>query len=226
MHGWEIVIIDPVKNMLSSVAVFLPRMLGALVILLVGWIIAKVLSGLFQKLLDGVKFNTFSAEIGLSDLLSKGGVVLAPVALLGALVYWAVMIIVFAVTVDSMGLTVAAQLLEKIVGYIPNVASAVFVAIVGTFFANLVAGIVKTAATNASLSRAELLASISKGAIVVFTTVLVFEELNIAALFVGVTFQIFFAAICFGLALAFGLGGKDLASKILWDFFNKQNEKK
>jgi hypothetical protein len=226
MTGWDQIIMEPVKTMLNKVALFVPVLFAALVILLAGWIIAKVVSGLVQKALDGVKFNDFSAKIGFSDLLSKGNVALSPSALLAAVVYWAAMIVVFAVTVDAVGLNVAAGLLVKVSSYIPNVASAIFVLIVGMFLANLVSGIVKATASNAGVNRAEFLGSIAKGAILVFTTVVVLEELNIASFFVTTTFQIFFAAVCFALALAFGLGGKDLAAKILWDFFNKQNMNK
>jgi hypothetical protein len=76
------------------------------------------------------------------------------------------------------------------------------------------------------MSRAELLASITKAGIMVFTVVSALEQLKIATFFVTTTFQIFFAAVCLALALAFGLGGKDLAARLLWDFYNQQNEKK
>ncbi|MBF0122961.1 MAG: hypothetical protein HQL21_06095 [Candidatus Omnitrophica bacterium] len=226
MSGWEQIIMDPVKSMLEKVAVFIPILIGAIMILLAGWVIAKILSGIVQKALEGLKFNDFSSKIGLADLLTKGNVTLSSAALIAALVYWAIMIVVLAVVVDALGLRVAANLMEKISGYIPSVASAVFVTVVGMFLARLVSGIVKTAAANANLPRAEFLGSIAKGAILVFTTVIVLEELNIASFFVTTTFHVFFAALCLALALAFGLGGKDLAAKILWDFFNKQNMNK
>ncbi|MBF0485390.1 MAG: hypothetical protein HQL16_02635 [Candidatus Omnitrophica bacterium] len=224
--GWHQVIIEPVKTMLNSVAEFIPQMLGALLILLVGWIVAKVLAGLFQKILDQLKFNEFAAKIGLADLLIKGNVGPSAANLLSGLLYWALMIVVFAITVDSIGLTVAAKLLEKVTSYIPNVVSAVFVALVGMFLANLISGIIKATAANANVNRPEFLGSIAKGAILVFATVMALDQLNISTFFVSTTFQIFFAAVCFALALAFGLGGKDLAAKLLWDFYNKQNVNK
>jgi hypothetical protein len=223
MYGWDMIILEPVKMMLNKVAVFVPVLLGAMLILLVGWIVATVLKGLAERILEGLKFNDFSAKIGFADILLKGKVALSPAALLASVVYWAAMIVVFATTVDAIGLKVAADLLVRVSSYIPNVASAIFVLIVGMFLANLVSGVIKTAASNAGMARAEFLGSIAKGAILVFTTCIVLQELNIAALFVTTTFQIFFAATCFAFALAFGLGGKDLAAKILFDFYNKQN---
>ncbi len=226
MTGWDLIILEPVKTMLNKIAIFVPVLFGALAILLAGWVVAKVLSGFCQKLLDGVKFNDFAAKIGFSDILNKGNVALAPSALMAAIIYWGAMIIVFAITVDAIGLNVAASLLVKVSSYLPNVASAIFVMIIGMFLANLVSGIIKAAAANVGMSRSELLGSIAKGAILLFTVVIVLEELNIASFFVTTTFHIFFAAACLALALAFGLGGKDLAAKILWDFFNKQNNNK
>jgi hypothetical protein len=184
------------------------------------------LKGLTERVLGALKFDEFSAKIGFTDILTKGKVALTPVALFAAIVYWAIMIVVFAITVDAIGLKVAAELLVRVSSYIPNVASAIFVTFIGMFLANLVSGIIKAAAANAGMTRADFLASLAKGAILVFTTVIVLEELNVASFFVTTTFQIFFSATCLAFALAFGLGGRDLAGKILLDFFNKQNVSK
>ncbi|NLE65604.1 MAG: hypothetical protein GX606_06785 [Elusimicrobia bacterium] len=226
MEGWKLIFWGPTSSILSKIGDFLLIFIGAMAILLLGWIIARVLSGLVQKVFQALKFNDVANKYGLTDILNKGGVTLTPTALLGALVYWAVIIVALAVTVDAIGLTVAADILEKIIGYIPNVIVAVFVVFIGMFVAGLISGAVRTMAANANLPRAEFLASISKGAILVLTAVLALDALNIASFFVTTTFQIFFAAVCFMLALAFGLGGKDLAAKVLWDFYNKQNMNK
>ncbi|MFH0753788.1 MAG: hypothetical protein V2A70_04420 [Candidatus Omnitrophota bacterium] len=226
MGGWKQVVIVPLTNMLNTVAVYLPFLFGALVILLIGWIVAKVLSGFLQKILERIKFNEFSSQIGLSDILNKGGSNQPPATLLASFLYWILMIVVIATTLQAIGLEVAVKLLERVTGYVPNVLATIFVVIVGMFLANLVTGLVKTAARNANIARAELLASIAKGGILLFTAVSALEQLNIATFFVTTTFQIFFAAICFALALAFGLGGRDLAARVLWDFYNQQNEKK
>ncbi|MBF0331539.1 MAG: hypothetical protein HQL17_06345 [Candidatus Omnitrophica bacterium] len=226
MGGWNQIVIVPLTNMLNTVAVYLPFLFGAMIILLIGWIIAKTIASVVQQVLERLKFNELSAQIGLTDILNKGGLSLSPAALLSSFVYWVLFIVVLATTMQAIGLEVAAKLLERVMGYVPNVVSAVFVVVVGMFLANLVTGIVKAAANNAKLARAELLASIAKGGILIFTAVSALEQLNIATFFVTTTFQIFFAAVCLALALAFGIGGKDLAARILWDFYNQQNEKK
>jgi hypothetical protein len=226
MGGEKQLIMEPLKNMLNTVAIYLPFLFGALLILFIGWVVAKLLSSLVEKGLDKVKFNEFSAKLGLSELLTKGGLYVSPTSLVSAFVYWVLMIVVLATTLQAIGLEVAAKLLERVTGYVPSVIAAVFVLIVGMFLANFVSGAVRAAAKNMNLNRAELLAGITKTAILVFTWVSALEQLSIATFFVTTTFQIFFAAVCLALALSFGLGGKDLAARILWDFYNQQNEKK
>jgi hypothetical protein len=162
----------------------------------------------------------------LTELLTKGGLSVSPTDLTAAFVYWVLMLVVIATTLQAIGLEVIAKLLERVTGYVPSVLAAVFVLILGMFIANLVSGLVRAAAKNVNLGRAELLAGITKAAILVFTWVSALEQLNIATFFVTTTFQIFFAAVCLALALAFGLGGKDLAARLMWDFYNQQNEKK
>ena len=94
---------------------------------------------------------------------------------------------------------------------------AVFCAVIGMFLANFVAGIVHAAARNTNIPSPELLGRVSRYAIVIFAVSMSLEELGIAPLLVGTTFNIFFGAICFGLALAFGLGGRDAAAKFIED---------
>ncbi len=226
MGGEKQLIMEPLKNMLNTVAIYLPFLFGALLILLIGWVLAKALSSLIKQGLDRLKFNEFSAKLGLTELLTKGGLSISPTDLMAAFVYWVLMLVVLATTLQAIGLEVIAKLLERVTGYVPSVLAAVFVLIFGMFIANLVSGLVRAAAKNVNLGRAELIAGITKAAILVFTWVSALEQLNIATFFVTTTFQIFFAAVCFALALAFGLGGKDLAARLMWDFYNQQNEKK
>jgi len=226
LTGLGLFIVEPAQAMWPVVVLSVSYVVVAIFILLVGLVLARLFSGFANSLLEKVKFNDFAAKIGISDLLMKGGLGVTASGILSGLVYWSVMLVAFAVTVDALGLKVAADLLEKILGYIPNVASAVFVALIGMFFANVTASFIKAVASNANVARAELLASIGKGAIIVVTTVITVEQLGFRSLFAGTTFLIFFGAVCAALALAFGLCGKDLAAKILWDFYNKQNMNK
>jgi len=212
---WNVIIAEPIKEMLSKAAAFVPSLIGALAILIIGWIIAKFVRALANKILDVLRFDVLAHKAGVSKILTKGGVKLAPSQILSALVYWLVMIMVLVMVVNALGLTVASQLLEGLLGYIPRVIAALFVLVIGMFLGTFVSGIVRTAAMNANLPQPELLSGLSHYAIVVFALIISLGQLGIATILVNTTFNILFGAICLGLALAFGLGGRDAAAKYI-----------
>jgi hypothetical protein len=214
-------IVDPIKEMLTTIAGFIPTFLGALAILFVGWIIAKVISKLVLRLLNVVRFNTIAEKAGINEVLAKGGLRISTSEMISRLIYWLVMVVVLVMTVNAIGLTVASQLLERLTVYIPRVIAAIFVLVIGMFLANVISGVVGTTATNAKIPKPELLGSITRWAILVFSFIIALGELGIATLLVSTTFNIFFGALCLALALSFGLGGRDIAAKILQDFYNR-----
>ena len=140
---------------------------------------------------------------------------------IGILAYWLVMIMVLVMVVNALGLTVASQLLEDLFAYIPNVIAALFVLVLGVFLGNFVSGLVSTAAGNADLPNPEMLGGISRWTIVIFAVTISLRELGIAPLLVSSTFNIFFGGVCLALALAFGLGGRDIAAKYLEELRKK-----
>lgn len=218
---WQSLIAEPGKEMLRKIGEYIPAVLGALVILIIGWIIAKIIQKLARKFLDLIRFEKFAEKAGISEALSKGNIKNNATQLLSALVYWFIMILVLVMVVNALGLTVASQLLDGLLGYIPNVIAAVFVLVLGLFLANLVSGIVRTAASNAKLPKPEVLAGLSQWAIVIFAVTASLRQLGIAPFLVSTTFYILFGGICLALSLAFGLGGKDVAAKLLEDFRSK-----
>ncbi|MFC1657868.1 hypothetical protein ACFL1D_00630 [Candidatus Omnitrophota bacterium] len=220
---WEILIIEPVKEMLTKIANFIPTLIGALVILVVGWIVAKIFKGLVNRILVVIRFDIVADKANVSEILSKGGIKISARQMICNLAYWLVMIMVLVMVVNAIGLTVASQLLDGLLAYIPKVIAAIFVLILGMFLGNVISGVVRTAASNANLPRAQMLGSISHWAIVIFAATISLGQLGIAPLLVTSTFNILFGGICLALALAFGLGGKDAAAKYIEELKRKQS---
>ncbi len=215
MLDWETLIAEPIKEMLTKISGFLPTLAGALIILIVGWIVAKIIKRVVTRVLKSIDFDKITDKAGVSEILRKGGIKLTVTQMLSTLAYWLVMIMVLIMVVNALGLTVASQLLEGLLGYIPMVIGALFILVLGMFLANFVSGIVHTAASNASLPQPEMLAGISKWAIIIFAATISLKQLGVAPLLVATTFNIFFGGLCLALALAFGLGGRDMATKYL-----------
>lgn len=204
-------VLEPGKAVAARVAAFLPSFFGALLILLVGWVVAKFIRLLVFRFLLAVRFDLASEKAGVDDVLIRADIRQSPAELLAVLVQWLVMLIVLMTAVNTLGLSSVSDLLNHILLYIPKVIAAVIALILGLFFANLLSGVIKTAAASAGLGETEALAALARYAIVAFTVAVTLEELGIAAELVRSAFVILFGAVALAAALAFGLGCKDLA---------------
>jgi len=208
---WNAILVQPVQSFFNQLLGFLPNLLAALLILVLGWLIAKVIESVVVRFLKAVWLDRLAEQIQIAGVLAKGGIKRKLSELVGMLVYWLVMLAVLIATLNALQLTVAAQLLEQIVTFLPNVIAAIFILIVGVFAAAFLATTVRTAASNAGIAQASLLGQAVQAIVVIFAAVAALQQLQIQ--FVGEAFLIILMAVCFGLALAFGLGCKDLAGR-------------
>ena len=180
MLEWDNLIADPIRQMLTRIMAYLPILLGALIILIVGWIVAKVIRRVVDFLLKTVRFDAMADKTGISEVLRKGDLKITAREVVSGLVYWLIMIMVLVMTVDALGLPKAADVLASLFAYIPKVIAALLVLVVAMFLASFVSGIVRTAAGNANLPKPEIFAGISRWAIIIFAATIAMEELGIA----------------------------------------------
>ncbi|MFA6281024.1 MAG: hypothetical protein WCY05_00795 [Candidatus Omnitrophota bacterium] len=226
----QIVYLEPAKMILSRIGDIFIKIAVVLIVLLIGWIIAKAIKSLVIKLLKTVKIDDVSQKINLNALLLKGGINVSVSDLIGVLCYWIIMLVTLFVGMNTAGLNQAAELLEKVILYIPNTIAAIFVLLLGMFAATILSNIVKTASANAGVEQGPLFGKIIQIAVVVFATAIALEQLNIATLTIHSTISIIIGTVLgsigLGFALAFGLGCKDLVGKLVAEFLEKIKSKK
>jgi cellulose synthase/poly-beta-1,6-N-acetylglucosamine synthase-like glycosyltransferase len=222
----ENLITQPVREMLTRIMAYLPVLLGALVILIVGWLVAKAIRRLVDWLLKVTRFDILADKTGISEVLRKGDLKISAREVISGLVYWLIILMVLVMTVDALGLPKSSDVLAGLFAYVPKVIAALLVLVVAMFLASFVSGIVQTAAGNANLPRPEIFAGISRWAIIIFAVTISLGELGIGTLLVTTTFNIILGGVCLALALAFGLGGKDAAARYLEELRERHSEKK
>lgn len=221
MDRLALIVADPVKAMLIKVWSYVPTIFGAIIILVVGWIIAKFIEAIVVRALKAARLDAVSDKAGVANMLAQGDIKWTLSELIGVIIYWVVMLSVLAAALNVLNLTVAGDLLSRMVAYIPNIIVAIFVLVLGSFLASFVAGIVRTAASNAGLGNAKLLAKITQSVLIIFAVIIAIEQLNIATAFIAFAVNIILASIGLGAAIAFGLGCKDIAAKAMSDLMNK-----
>ena len=223
---WKNLIVEPVQEMLTKIMAYLPVLLGALLILIVGWIVAKIIRSIVNGVLKVVRFDVLADKASISEVLRKGNLKITARQVVSGLVYWLVVIMVLVMAANALGLPKASDMLSSLFAYVPKVIAALLVLVVAMFLANFVSGIVQTVAGNSKLPKPQLLAGISRWAIIIFALTISLAQLGIAPLLVTATFNIILGGIVLALALAFGLGGKDAAAKYLDELKQNRSENK
>jgi hypothetical protein len=224
--GWQAVLLEPAKVVLSQIGQFLVSILLVVIILIIGWLISKLIRTLVTRVLKALKLDDLSERIDLDNLLAKGGIQYSLSELIGMICYWLAILVTFVVAINAIGLTVAADLLNKVVLYIPNVIAAIFILILGMFVASLLKNIINTAATNTGISHANLLGRTVEVIVIVFAIAIALQQLNIRATIIELAISIVLASMGLAAAIAFGLGCKDIAARHMSDWIEKLKSKK
>ncbi|MCA9407403.1 MAG: hypothetical protein KC733_01840 [Candidatus Omnitrophica bacterium] len=212
---YDTLILEPIRDTMVKVVDFIPTLLTALLILLVGGVIIHFIRKMLVHLLSVIEFDKVAGKLGITQFLRTGGIKDKPSEVIGCLAHCIMVIVLLFMTVKAFGLTIASGIIDKLLAYIPSVISGVVVLIIGMYLARFVSALVYIAAKNTDMPMPATLRKLSRLAIMVYVAIIFLKEIGFVALFHGAHYTIFIAGFVFALSLAFGLAGKDLASGYL-----------
>lgn len=199
----------------ESVVMALPNILGALIVFILGLIIAVVLRHVIVKLVYLLRIDDLAAKFELKQTFDRVGIRLNVGEFFGWIIKWFFIIVALVAATDIMGWDQVTDYLKQVVLYIPNVIISVIILLAGILLANFVRNIVKSAVEAAKLSSADFLSGIAKWAILIFSFMAALVQLQIAPNLIQVLFTGLVAMLALAGGLAFGLGGKDHAARFL-----------
>lgn len=194
----------------------LPKVIGFILILILGWLLSKLFAFVIKKLLVLARVNVLSQKAGIEDFLQKGGLKKDAVSIISRVVYWFFIIITFVVAFNSVGLTAVSDVLNDLLLYFPNIFVALVILVIGFYLARFVAGLVQVFAGNIGVKNPDVIGKITYAIVIIFIIPITLNQLRIASDLVTNTFLLLFGALCLALAIAFGLGSKDLVVR-LWE---------
>jgi hypothetical protein len=203
----------------------IPKILGFLLIVLVGWFVASLIDRALTALLRGVRFNELSDRAGFTDFIEKMGMKTDPAGMIGLVVKWFVRLIALAVAFDALGLPAVSDVLRQLLLWLPNVVVALVVLVIGGLAARALSNLVRGSAAEAGLSNANFLAKISSAVVWAFAIVVAVNQIGIATELVNTLFMAIVGALALGLGLAFGLGGRETAGEIVRQWYSKAQDK-
>src|SRR5215207_5356340 len=209
---------QPLQEALSLFLSYIPQLIGALIILIVGYIVAKLLQAVVGRVLQAIGFDSWMERGGIKQFFDWAETNQTPHSILGQLVFWFVFIIAITMAADALGIPQVSAVLAQLIAYIPQIIAAILILILAALLANFISGIVRGA------TGSDLLASIAQYAIIVYAVFAALTQLGIAVQLTANTFLIVLGAVALAGAIAFGIGGREVARDILEKAYNRSSE--
>jgi hypothetical protein len=211
-------------SLAAALALFLtgvPRVIGFLIILVIGWLISGLLARAVAALLRVVHFNDLARRSGISDFVLQMGVRTDASGILADIVMWFVRLITLIVAFDALGLPAVSQVLQELLLWLPNLVVAMVILVISGLAAGALSRLVRGATAEAGFANPDLLATIARIAVWSFGIIIAINQIGIAQTLVNTLFFGLVGALALALGLAFGLGGRDTAGEIVRNWYRR-----
>lgn len=212
---WETALTGSLETLAQQILSVLPYVLAMLIILSVGLVASWAIGLLVERVIRLIGVDHISHRLGLMTALARGGVKAELSYLLGRAAYWIVLVLTVIAALSALNLQPLNQFAQSFLAYIPRLLTATLILVAGYLLSNFVSQAVLIAAVNSGLPPARLVAACSRAGIQLLAVAMALEQLGIAQNIVAVGFGLTLGGVVLAAAIAFGLGGKDLAKEFL-----------
>ncbi|MFG3690206.1 hypothetical protein [Micromonospora sp. NPDC047740] len=201
--------VKPLQDAFGTFLNYVPRLVGAVVVLIVGYLVAKVLGAVVARMLSKVGFDRVMDSAGVTSFLRRTGTDLTPSGTLGKVAFWFAFIITFTMFASALGVPQISGFLNEMIGYIPRIFAAIAILFLAAVLANFVAALIRGSTSS------ELLAKIGRATIIVYAAFTALTVLGIAVQLTANTLLIVFSGLALAFGIAFGWGGREIARDLL-----------
>lgn len=213
---WSDTLVMSFQNLWGGVIGFAPKLIIAIIIFVIGLLVASILGKFVDKIISSLRVDSAFKSVGVDEMLHKGGFTLNSGHFIGGLVKWFLVIVFLVASLEILGLNQVNDFLKNVVlGYLPNVIVAALILVVAAFIAHAMQRIVVGSAKAAGAPSTHFLGGLTKWSIWAFAILAALYQLGIAGAFAQTLFTGFVAMVAIAGGLAFGLGGRDAASKYI-----------
>lgn len=215
MKFWNEVLLPSFKNILNDILAIFPNLLAALIILIIGWIIAKLLENLVRRILQNVGFNRAAEKGGILSFLKNAGISKEPTWILGRIIFWMLLLMFILSAAEALKLRALAETLAKLVGFIPNIIAVVFILVFGIMLAKLIGRLVQGAAADIGIDFSAFLGTLVTDIVIIMVFVLALAQLQIQSSVLEITFAALLGAFALAIAISLGVGSVSISKNII-----------
>jgi len=222
LNDWLDITIDSLKNVWQGFIDFMPRLIGALILFIIGWIISVAIGKLIAEILRKIKFNRVFEKGGWKSALEKAEIKVDASGFIGSIIKWVLMVVFLAASIEILGFVQLTGFLRDVLNYLPNVVVAAFIFVIAVIIADILEKVVRAAVEGIKVGYGQIVGAIVRWSIWIFAILAILSQLRIeAAGWIVNLINIAFIGIVAMVAIAFGLGGKEVAAEILQNAKNK-----
>ena len=214
VQDWGDAVMVSATEALQNFLGFLPALVGAILILILGWWIASLLAGLVERVLKTIGFERAAQTTGISSFIERSGSTWTASAIVAEIIKWFIRLIAIQAAASILGLEQISQIINAILLWLPNLVVAIAIVVIGALIARFVSGLVRGSTGQMGFSNANLLGSAAYYAILAFAAIAAVDQLGIAETVVNTLFIGLVAMVALAFGLAFGLGGQNTAAQI------------
>jgi len=225
IQDWSLITTQALQGAWEQILLFLPNLLAAIIIFILGWFVAIWIGKLVAGILNKLQFDALFEKTGWKEALSNADVKVEPSSFIGAVCKWILVIVFLMIVTDIMGWVTFAGLLAGIVAWLPNLLVAVIILVVAIIIADIIEKMVKVSTKKMGVSSVNFLGTLVKWAIYIFAGLAVLLQLGITPKIVEILIMGFVGTFALAIGLSFGLGGKEAAARMIEEARRKMSDK-
>lgn len=218
--------IEPFVVLFNKSVELIPGIIVALVMLFLGLFLSRWTSTIVRKLLNAIKLDMWTSKIGVNEILTRIGFGKSPTYVIAFVLSWAVMITFIMIAADSLGLSTIRTLLYNLLAFIPKLFACIVILFAGLLFGRFVENVVQNSAKANNIRGGIFFSKVINVVVVIFSILLALEQININFALINDVILILLASMGLGLAIAFGLGAKDVVADFLKESLKKEEDPK
>lgn len=199
-----------------------PSVIGAILILVLGWLFARLVSGAARRILKAVKFNRLAEKVNFREFLEKANIALSPSVLVGKFVYWLIMLLVVITASEALGWSAVSDEISKLLGYLPQLLAAIVFFVVGVYIATFVRDVIMGASRTLSISAGKVISTFVFYLLLILVTLTALDQAGIDTSIITSNLLLIIGSVMAAAAISYGLASREVLASILASFFSRR----
>lgn len=204
----------------------IPSILGAMIVFLIAWLLARLVSSGFERLLRTVKFDMFAERLKLTGFLQQAGIQLAPSTIISRFIYWIFVLLIIASAAETLNWTSVSYQIQRFLDYLPKLITAILIFGIGAYLASLVRDFIRSATSSLGISTGKILSTVVYYVLFIMVILTALEQAKVDTRLLSTNLLMFIGAILLAASISYGFASREVLSNILAGFFTKRSFQK